>query len=149
MFGQLGLLRGKGTEPAFTGAYWDTKDPGLYRCAACHTAEFHYQGKRFRVEWGPHAERRFSALGRRNWTLLVQEVNRHVPDAALLLMACNQAQPNNATEPASKPPATKDPRQITRLGIIRATGVARVRRFSELFLFQNFYSQIADQLQHI
>ena len=42
-------------------------------------------GKRFRVEWGPHAERRFAALGRKSWTLLVQEVNRYVPDAALLL----------------------------------------------------------------
>jgi 50S ribosomal protein L16 3-hydroxylase len=42
-------------------------------------------GKRFRVEWGPHSERRFSMLGRRNWTLLVQEVNRYVPEAALLL----------------------------------------------------------------
>lgn len=43
------------------------------------------RNKRFRVEWGPHAERRFSTLGRRNWTLLVQEVNRWVPEAALLL----------------------------------------------------------------
>jgi peptide-methionine (R)-S-oxide reductase len=32
---QYQVLRNKGTERAFSGRYWDTKDPGLYRCAAC------------------------------------------------------------------------------------------------------------------
>lgn len=29
------ILRKKGTEPAFTGRYWNEKSPGLYRCRAC------------------------------------------------------------------------------------------------------------------
>jgi peptide-methionine (R)-S-oxide reductase len=29
------ILRRKGTEPAFTGRYWKTKEPGTYVCAAC------------------------------------------------------------------------------------------------------------------
>ena len=32
---QFRILRKKGTERAFTGAYAETKDQGLYQCAAC------------------------------------------------------------------------------------------------------------------
>ena len=32
---QYRILRGKGTERAFTGQYTETKTPGMYLCAAC------------------------------------------------------------------------------------------------------------------
>ena len=32
---QYRVTREKGTEPAFTGAYWKTKTPGMYECVCC------------------------------------------------------------------------------------------------------------------
>lgn len=37
---EYSVTRRKGTEPAFTGRYWRTKDQGTYRCRCCGQALF-------------------------------------------------------------------------------------------------------------
>ena len=37
---QYRILRQKGTEPAFTGKYWDHKGKGMYACAGCGSRLF-------------------------------------------------------------------------------------------------------------
>jgi peptide-methionine (R)-S-oxide reductase len=37
---QFQVTRKKGTEPAFTGAYWDNHEKGVYRCVCCDAELF-------------------------------------------------------------------------------------------------------------
>ena len=42
---QFHVCRSKGTEPAFTGIYHDSKEAGLYRCVCCGNALFRSSAK--------------------------------------------------------------------------------------------------------
>lgn len=42
---QYRILRQKGTERAFSGEYWDTKTPGVYKCAGCGLELFEAESK--------------------------------------------------------------------------------------------------------
>ena len=42
---QYQVARKQGTEPAFTGAYWDNHDNGTYRCVCCDTPLFDAEHK--------------------------------------------------------------------------------------------------------
>lgn len=42
---QYRVARDGGTERAFTGAYWDTKTPGTYKCICCSSELFHSDKK--------------------------------------------------------------------------------------------------------
>jgi peptide-methionine (R)-S-oxide reductase len=42
---QYRIARNKGTEPAFTGKYYESKDPGVYRCVCCGTELFSSEHK--------------------------------------------------------------------------------------------------------
>jgi len=42
---QYEVTRRQGTEPAFSGAYWDAKDEGMYRCVCCDAELFDSETK--------------------------------------------------------------------------------------------------------
>ena len=42
---QFGICRKKGTEPAFSGNYWNTKETGTYQCVCCGNELFDSSSK--------------------------------------------------------------------------------------------------------
>jgi peptide-methionine (R)-S-oxide reductase len=77
---QYHVLREKGTERAFTGRYHATKEPGVYRCAACGAELFRSETK-FESGTGwpsfyePASEDAVET--ERDWTLLVPRTEVH------------------------------------------------------------------------
>jgi peptide-methionine (R)-S-oxide reductase len=58
---QFAVCRRKGTEPPFTGEYYKTKEPGIYRCACCGNELFSSQtqyesGTGWPSFWAPLSE---------------------------------------------------------------------------------------------
>ena len=42
---QYRITQHHGTEPAYSGVYWDKKDPGVYNCICCDTSLFSSETK--------------------------------------------------------------------------------------------------------
>ena len=64
---QFAVTRQGATEPAFSGAYWDTKQPGTFRCVACGAALFssdtkYDSGSGWPSFWEPAADERVKTV---------------------------------------------------------------------------------------
>jgi peptide-methionine (R)-S-oxide reductase len=76
---QYAITRHKGTERAFSGAYWNTKDDGVYRCVCCaqplfdSTTKFD-SGTGWPSFWKPASDDMVSLKTDRSWLMTRTEV---------------------------------------------------------------------------
>lgn len=85
---QYAILREKGTERAFTGALWDHKGDGVYKCAGCDTELFdsetkYESGSGWPSFWAPVADGRIrlvndSSLGMRRIEAVCDHCGGHL-----------------------------------------------------------------------
>jgi peptide-methionine (R)-S-oxide reductase len=76
---QFRVARQKGTERAFTGAYWNTKDDGVYQCVCCGQPLFDARAKfdsgtGWPSFWEPVAENNVSRHADNSWLMRRTEV---------------------------------------------------------------------------
>jgi peptide-methionine (R)-S-oxide reductase len=76
---QYRIARRKGTERAFTGAYWNTKTPGVYACICCGQELFDADtkfdsGTGWPSFWAPIAEERIATESDRSFFMTRTEV---------------------------------------------------------------------------
>jgi peptide-methionine (R)-S-oxide reductase len=85
---QFRVTRRKGTERAFTGAYWNTKDDGVYCCVCCGQPVFDATTKfdsstGWPSFWEPVEENNVSLLADNSWFMRRTEVTCSRCDAHL------------------------------------------------------------------
>jgi peptide-methionine (R)-S-oxide reductase len=76
---QYRVTRRKGTEPAFTGEYWNSKDDGIYQCVCCgqplfDSATKYDSGTGWPSFWKPVSEENVSTKDDRSWFMARTEV---------------------------------------------------------------------------
>jgi peptide-methionine (R)-S-oxide reductase len=76
---QYRVTRRKGTERAFTGCYWETKDAGVYQCVCCGQPLFDAatkfdSGTGWPSFWKPVSEDNVSLHSDRGWLMVRTEV---------------------------------------------------------------------------
>jgi peptide-methionine (R)-S-oxide reductase len=85
---QFNVCRQKGTERAFTGEYYDSKEPGIYRCVCCgnelFSSETKYDsGTGWPSFWSPVSKERVKtevdqSLGMKRVEVLCSSCNAHL-----------------------------------------------------------------------
>jgi peptide-methionine (R)-S-oxide reductase len=85
---QYEVARQKGTEPAFTGEYWDSKEKGVYRCVCCGTELFasdtkYDSGTGWPSFWAPVDDDAVETEDDRSYGMLRTEVKCRACDAHL------------------------------------------------------------------
>ena len=76
---QFRITRRKGTERAFSGAYWDTKEDGIYQCVCCGQPLFDAKtkfdsGTGWPSFWGPLASDKVALHADNSWLMRRTEV---------------------------------------------------------------------------
>ena len=76
---QFRVCRKHGTERAFTGAYWDTKEPGVYLCVCCDSPLFRSDekfdsGTGWPSYWAPVSDAAVERHVDRSWFMTRTEV---------------------------------------------------------------------------